>query len=184
MQGDVSGLQLAFVVKHHGVDPRDGVVLDHTEENNIVLGGCMEAIVCFFCLKEKRPAASHHFPRFADGLVLVDVGVFGGLLLLDLIHDGVNGKAEAGHARQVADRYVELQRGVPPGVFGAAAALAAHRRLAEQLGAVEEPRPHLDLEADGGVSACFTTGKLYCIWHSLVAGRRIPAHKPDFLCDF
>lgn len=30
VQDDVSGLQLAFVVKHHGVDPRYGVVLDHT----------------------------------------------------------------------------------------------------------------------------------------------------------
>lgn len=90
---------------------------------------------------------SHHFSRFADGLVLVYVGIFSGLLFLDLIHDGINGKAEAGHAWQVADWYVELQRSIPPGVFGAAAALAAHRRLAQQLGAVEESCPHLDLEA-------------------------------------
>lgn len=34
MQDDVSGLQLAFVVKHHGVDPRYGVVLDQTEVKN------------------------------------------------------------------------------------------------------------------------------------------------------
>ena len=34
MQDDVSGLQLAFVVKHHGVDPSYGVVLEHTEKNN------------------------------------------------------------------------------------------------------------------------------------------------------
>lgn len=53
MQGDVSGLQLAFVVKHHGVDPRDGVVLHHTEENNIVLGGRMKATVCFFLNKKE-----------------------------------------------------------------------------------------------------------------------------------
>lgn len=97
---------------------------------------------------------SHHFSRFADGLVLVD-WVFGGLLLFDLIHDGVNGKAEAGHARQVADRDVELQRGVTPGVFGAAAALTAHCGLAQQLSAMEEPRSHLDLGAQegGGVNA-------------------------------
>lgn len=91
---------------------------------------------------------SYHFPCFADGLVLVCVEVFGGLLLLHLVHDGVDGEAEAGHARQVAHREVELQRAIIPRVVRAAAALAAHRRLAEQLRAVEEPRPHLDL-ADG-----------------------------------
>lgn len=46
---------------------------------------------------------SYHFPCFADGLVLVYVRIFGGLLLLDLIHDRIDGKAEAGHARQVTD---------------------------------------------------------------------------------
>lgn len=35
MQADVSGLQLAFVVKHHCVDPRDGVVLGHTQGQKI-----------------------------------------------------------------------------------------------------------------------------------------------------
>lgn len=34
VQDDVSSLQLAFVVKHHGVDPSYGVVLDHTERKN------------------------------------------------------------------------------------------------------------------------------------------------------
>ena len=73
------------------------------------------------------------------------MSVFGGLLLLDLVHDGVDGEAEAGHARQVTDGEVELQRAVFPRVVGAPAALAAHCRLAQQLRAVEEPRPHLDL---------------------------------------
>lgn len=98
------------------------------------------------------PTLPYHFPCFADGLVLVYVSVFGGLLLLDFIHDGINGNAEASHARQVADGYVELQSVVPPRVFRAAAALAAHRRLTEKLCAVEEPRPHLDLEAGREVS--------------------------------
>lgn len=31
VQDDVSGLQLALIVKHHGVDPSYGVVLDHAE---------------------------------------------------------------------------------------------------------------------------------------------------------
>lgn len=92
---------------------------------------------------------SYHFPCFADGLVLVYVSVFGGLLLLDFIHDGVDGKAEAGHARQVADGEVKLQRAVFPCVVRASAALAAYRRLAQQLCAVEETRPHLDLGVTG-----------------------------------
>lgn len=98
------------------------------------------------------PTFPYHFPCFADGLVLVYVSVFGGLLLLDFIHDGINGNAEASHAWQVADGYVELQSVVPPRVFRATAALAAHRRLAEQLCAVEEPRPHLDLGVGREVS--------------------------------
>lgn len=63
-----------------------------------------------------RQRASHHFACFADGLVLVYVSVFGGFLLLDLIHDGVDGEAEARHARQVADGELKLQRGVFPRV--------------------------------------------------------------------
>lgn len=94
---------------------------------------------------------SYHFPCFADGLVLVYVGIFGGLLLLDLIHDGIDSKAEAGHAWQVTDGEVKLQRAVFPCVVWASAALAAHRRFAQQLCAVEEPRSHLDL-GDVGMS--------------------------------
>lgn len=59
---------------------------------------------------------SYHFPCFADGLVFVDVSIFGGLLLLDLIHDGIDSKAEAGHARQVTDGDVKLQCAVLPRV--------------------------------------------------------------------
>lgn len=44
------------------------------------------------------------------------MSIFGGLLLLDLIHDGIDGKAEAGHARQVTDGEVKLQRVVFPRV--------------------------------------------------------------------
>lgn len=97
MQDDVSGLQLAFVVKHHGVDPSYGVVLDHSEKNSDVSYQYKDGL----CGEEERQLkhASYHFSCFADGLVLVNVSVFGGLLLLDLIHDGIDGKAEAGHAR-------------------------------------------------------------------------------------
>ncbi len=90
-------------------------------------------------------SVSYHFPCFADGLVLVYVGIFGGFLLLDLIHDSIDSKAEAGHAWQVTDGEVKLQRAVFPRVVWASAALAAHRWLAQQLCAVEEPCPHLDL---------------------------------------
>lgn len=79
------------------------------------------------------------------------MSIFGGLLLLDLIHDGIDGKAEAGHARQVTDGEVKLQRAVFPRVVRAPAALAAHCWLTQQLRAVEEPRPHLDLGGWGEV---------------------------------
>lgn len=94
---------------------------------------------------------SYHFPCFADGLVLVYVSIFGRLLLFDFVHDGIDGKAEAGHARQVTDGEVKLQRAVFPRVVRASAALTAHRRLAQQLRAVEEPRPNLDLGTCVGV---------------------------------
>lgn len=97
MQDDVSGLQLAFVVKHHGVDPSYGVVLDHSERNSDISDQYKDAI----CGEEERllKHVSYHFSCFADGLVLVNMSIFGGLLLLDLIHDSIDGKAEAGHAR-------------------------------------------------------------------------------------
>lgn len=60
---------------------------------------------------------SYHFPCLADGLVLVLMSILGGLLLLDLIHDSIDGKAEAGHARQVTDGYVKLQFAVSPCVI-------------------------------------------------------------------
>lgn len=73
------------------------------------------------------------------------MSIFGGLLLLHLIHDGVDGKAEAGHARQITDGDVELQRAVLPRVIRASAALAAHRGFTQQLCTVEEACSHLDL---------------------------------------
>lgn len=73
------------------------------------------------------------------------MSVFGGLLLLHLIHDGIDGKAEAGHARQVADRKLKLQRAMFPPVVRAPAALAAHCCLAQELCAMEQASPHLHL---------------------------------------
>ena len=70
---------------------------------------------CIQCKFKYKPV-SYHFPCFADGLVLVYVSIFGGLLLFDFIHHSVDGKAEAGHARQVADGDVKLQRAVLPRV--------------------------------------------------------------------
>lgn len=107
VKDDISSLQLSFIVKHHGVHPGYRVVLQREErekegtEINICM--CARAHACVLCV-----CLSYHFARLADGLVLVDVGVLGGLLLLDLVHDGVDGKAEAGHARQVAHGNVEL----------------------------------------------------------------------------
>jgi len=79
------------------------------------------------------------------------VRVLGGLLLLHLVHDGVHGEAEARHARQVAGGDVEVHGAVRPRVLRAAAALAAHRWLAEQLRAVEEARVHLHLMGREGI---------------------------------
>lgn len=89
------------------------------------------------------------------------MSVSGGLLLLDLIHDGVDGKAKAGHARQVTDRDVKLQGAFFPRVVRTAAALAAHCRFAQQLSAMEEPRPHLDLGGQQGL-LCIERGSSIC----------------------
>lgn len=89
--------------------------------------------------------ASYHFACFADSLVLVYVSVFGGFLLLDFVHDSVDGEAEASHTWQIADGQLELQRGVFPRVVRAPAALAAHGGLTQKLCPMEEPSPHLDL---------------------------------------
>lgn len=66
-------------------------------------------------LRQPRPV-SHHFSCFPDGLVLIAMSVSGGLLLLNLIHDGVDGEAEARHAWQVTDGDVKLQRVLLPRV--------------------------------------------------------------------
>lgn len=89
--------------------------------------------------------ASYHFACFADSLVLVYVSVFGGFLLLDFVHDSVDGEAEASHTWQIADGQLKLQRGVFPRVVRAPAALAAHGGLTQKLCPMEEPSPHLDL---------------------------------------
>lgn len=78
------------------------------------------------------------------------MSVFGGLLLLHLIHDSVDGEAEAGHAWQVTDGDVELQCAVFPRVIRASAALAAHCGFAQQLCTVEEACSHLDLGGQAG----------------------------------
>lgn len=50
VQDDVSGLQLAFVVKHHGVDPSYRVVLDHTYKKIVKLVINIKIVyVCYFC---------------------------------------------------------------------------------------------------------------------------------------
>lgn len=87
---------------------------------------------------------THHFPCLADGLVFVDVRVFVGFLF-DLLHDGINSKAEASHAGEVTDRDLKLQRVVLQRVIGASAALVAHRRLTEQFCSMKETCPHLHL---------------------------------------
>lgn len=79
------------------------------------------------------------------------MSISSGLLLLDLIHNGIDGDAEAGHARQVIDKDVKLQCVFFPGVIRSSAALAAHCRLAQQLSAVEEPCPHLHLGGQQGL---------------------------------
>lgn len=164
VQGDVSGLQLPFVVKHHGVDPSYGVMLDqtiHYQSNN--MGPFRK-----FLPKPQQVRLTYHLPRLTDGRVFVCVSVFGGLLLLDLIHDGVDGEAEAGHAWQIANRDVKLQCAVLPGVLRAPVALTAHRRLTEQLGAMEEPRPHLDLWARTSLLISYWTLLLYIVSEFIV----------------
>lgn len=76
--------------------------------------------------------------------------VSSGLLLLDLIHNSIYGEAEAGHAWQVTDRNVKFQCAFFPSVVRTSTALAAHCWLAQQLSAVEEPGPHLDLGGEQG----------------------------------
>lgn len=85
MQDDVSGLQLPFVVKHHGVDPSYGIMLVQTIHYQSVQQYklCLEAFIWL----------TYHLPRLADSWVFVYVSIFGGLLLLDLIHDGIDGEA-------------------------------------------------------------------------------------------
>lgn len=94
---------------------------------------------------------SYHFSCFADGLVLIYMSISSGLLLLDLIHNGVDGEAKAGHAWQVTDRDVKFQCAFFPSVVRTSAALAAHCWLAQQLSAVEEPCPDLDLGEQQGL---------------------------------
>lgn len=141
MQDDVSGLQLAFVVKHHGIDPSYGVVLHHNPTINIVNIIHLKS----YNTQIYNRHVSYHFACLADRLVLVYVSVFGGFLLLYFIHDSIDGEAEASHTWQVTDGEFKLQRGVFPRVVRAHGALAAHRRLTQKLCSMEEPSPHLDL---------------------------------------
>lgn len=60
---------------------------------------------------------THHFPRLADGLILVDVWIFGGLLLLNLVHHGIDSKTKAGHAGQVTNGDFKLHCVVFPRVL-------------------------------------------------------------------
>lgn len=70
----------------------------------------------FFRPSTNNVGPTHHFPCFADSLIFVYVSVFGGLLLLDLIHDSIDGKAETGHAWQIRDKDIKLQSVVFPQV--------------------------------------------------------------------
>lgn len=143
VQDDISSLQLAFVVKHHGVDPSYRVVLQHNITFNTVKNN-WSTVSCDAQTYSRH--VSYHFACFADSLVLVYVSVFGGFLLLYFIHDSVDGEAEASHTWQIADGELKLQCGVFPRVVWAPAALAAHCGLTQKLCPMEEPSPHLDLK--------------------------------------